>query len=69
LIRIASRLPNDMVMVFDEDGEQFPEYQGEYKDVCDSIMEKAPVDCVFAHCLLRAPNHGPFLERNGNPSQ
>jgi len=69
MIRTAIRLPNDTVMVFDEDGEQLPEYQGKYKDVRDSILEKAPADCVFAHCLFRAPNHGPFLERNGNPSQ
>jgi hypothetical protein len=38
-----------MVMVFDEDGEQLPEYQGSYAEVRESILKDAPPDTVFAH--------------------
>jgi hypothetical protein len=31
-----------MVMVFDEDGEQMPQYQGRVDDVRDKILKVAP---------------------------
>jgi hypothetical protein len=49
MIRTVIRLKNDMVMVFDEDGEQLPEYQGSYAEVRESILKDAPPDTVFAH--------------------
>jgi hypothetical protein len=38
-----------MVMVFDEDGEQIPEYQGHYGDVKEKILADAPAGSVFNH--------------------
>ncbi len=49
MIRKIIRLKNDMVMVFDEDGEQMPEYQGIYEDVRDRIIEDAPSGAIFNH--------------------
>ena len=48
-IKTAIRLKNNMVMVFDADGEQLPSYQGQYEDVKISILEDAPTDAVLAH--------------------
>jgi len=49
VIKTINRLKNDMVMVFDTEGEQVPEYQGQYKDVKGSILRDAPSDAVFTH--------------------
>ena len=49
MIKKIIRLNNDMVMVFDEKGEQMPEYQGPYTDVRDRILEDAPAGAVFNH--------------------
>lgn len=43
------RLKNDMVMVFDADGEQVPEYQGWYEEVKERILRRAPPDTLFTH--------------------
>jgi hypothetical protein len=42
-------LKNDMIMVFDAEGEQVPEYQGKYEDVKGGILGDAPPDAVFTH--------------------
>jgi hypothetical protein len=47
LIKTVIRMKNDMVMVFDEDGEQIPEYQGYYNDIKDKILADATLDSVF----------------------
>ena len=49
MIKTVIRLQNDMVMVFDADGEQIPEYQGQYEDVKGKILRDATPDAVFAH--------------------
>ena len=49
VIKTINRLRNDMVMVFDADGEQILGYQGQYKDVRESILRDAPPDAVFTH--------------------
>jgi len=49
MIQKIIRLKNDMVMVFDEEGEQMPEYQGPYGDVRDRILADAPAGAVFNH--------------------
>ena len=49
MIKTIIRLKNDMIMVFDAEGEQVPEYQGQYKDVKESILRDAPPDAVFTH--------------------
>ena len=40
---------HSIVMVFDERGEQIPEYQGQYERVKQSILKDAPINAVFAH--------------------
>jgi hypothetical protein len=49
MIKTVIRIKNDMVMVFDESGEQIPEYQGHYEDVKQSILADAPAGSVFNH--------------------
>lgn len=49
MIRIASRFQNNMVMVFDEEGEQIPKYEDRYEEVKENILKDAPPDAVFAH--------------------
>ncbi len=49
MIKIAIRLKNNMVMVFDEEGEQISEYQGQYEEVKQSILKDAPPNAIFAH--------------------
>jgi len=49
MIKTAIRCPNNMVMVFDKEGEQIPEYQGQYQEVKESILKDAPLDAVFGY--------------------
>ena len=49
MIQSAIRCPNDMVMVFDDEGEQVPEYQGQYHEVKASILRDAPPEAIFGH--------------------
>lgn len=49
MIKTVIRIKNDLVMVFDEDGEQIPEYQGHYNDVKEIILANAPTGSVFNH--------------------
>ena len=49
VIKTVIRIKNDYVMVFDENGEQIPEYQGHYGDVKSRIIADAPAGSVFNH--------------------
>jgi hypothetical protein len=49
------RLKNDMVMVFDEEGEQVPEFQGHYKDVRAQILANASGGTAFNHWFDISP--------------
>jgi hypothetical protein len=49
MIKRAIRLNNDLVMVFDENGEQLSEYQGKYDDVKQRIFANASPDTVYVH--------------------
>ncbi len=49
MIRTAIRFQNNMVVVFDREGEQVPEYQGRYKKVKESILKDAPPNSIFGH--------------------
>ena len=48
MIKIAIRFKNNMVVVFDEEEEQIPEYHGQYEEVKESILKDAPPGAVFA---------------------
>jgi hypothetical protein len=55
MIKSAIRCPGDIVLVFDGDDEQIPEYQGRYREVNRLILGDAPPGTVFGHWLdLRA---------------
>lgn len=49
MIKTVIRCPNNMVMVFDEKGEQIPEYQGQYGEVKEIILKDAPLKAVFGY--------------------
>jgi hypothetical protein len=49
MIKTVIRLRNNMVMVFDTEGEQVPGYQGQYEDVRDGILRDATSGTVFNH--------------------
>jgi hypothetical protein len=51
MIKSVIRCPNDMVVVFDENDEQIPEYQGRYEEVKEHILQDAPPGAVFGHWL------------------
>ena len=38
-----------MVLVFDENDEQVPEYQGPYQEVREPILKDAPPETVFGY--------------------
>ncbi len=49
MIKTVISFRNNMVMVFDKNGEQIPRYQGQYQKVKESILGDALPDTVFAH--------------------
>jgi len=49
MIKTVIRIKNDMVMVFDENGEELPEYQSYYNNVKDKILADAREYSVFNH--------------------
>ena len=55
MIKTVIRIENNMVMVFDETGEQMPEYQGYYDEVKERILASAPGGSVFNHWFGDSP--------------
>lgn len=49
MIKTVIRTRDDMVMVFDETGEQLPQYQGRYEQVRESILADAPEGATLSH--------------------
>ena len=49
MIKTVIRIRNNMVMVFDAEGEQVPDYQGQYEDVKERILRDAQSGIVFNH--------------------
>ena len=49
MIKTVIRLRNNMVIVFDAEGEQIPDYQGQYEDVKEKVLKNAPGGTVFNH--------------------
>ncbi len=49
MIKTIIRLKNDMVMLFDAEGEQIARYQGQYEDVKERILRDAPHNAEFTH--------------------
>ena len=49
MIRTVIRCSNNMVIVFDEKGEQILEYQGQYQEVKEKILTDTPLNAVFGY--------------------
>lgn len=49
MIKAAIKCQNNIVMVFDKEGEQIPRYQGLYDEVKEKILEEAPLSAVFCY--------------------
>ena len=47
MIRSIVKSQNGMVFVFNKKGRQLPEYQGQYENVRDKILQDAPPDALF----------------------
>ena len=47
MIDYVVKFPNGIVIVFDEKGEQIPEYQGRYEEFRDKILADAPPSARF----------------------
>lgn len=54
MIKTVIRLKNNMVMVFNAEGEQIPEYQGQYEDVKERILKDAATGTVFNYWFSHA---------------
>jgi len=49
MIKSVIKSQKGMVLVFNEKGEQIPEYQGQYEEVRERVLRDAPPDAVFRH--------------------
>lgn len=49
MIKTVIKSTDGMVIVFDERGEQIPQYQGRYDEVKESILRDAPPEARFGH--------------------
>ncbi|MDP2664133.1 MAG: hypothetical protein Q8P08_01725 [bacterium] len=54
-MKTVIRSEKGMVMVLDEQGEQIPEYQGQYEDVKDKVLRNARPTTQFFDDLMVAP--------------
>lgn len=57
MISEVIRFPNNIVLVFDEKGEQMPELQGRYEEVRARILAWAPSCAKFFHGAWPAVNN------------
>ena len=55
MIKTVIKCPNNMVMVFDREGEQIPQYQGQYEEVKKKILKDAPPNTVFGYLSNSEP--------------
>ena len=49
MINSVMKSEEGMVLVFDQRGNQIPEYQGKYEDVRERILSDAPPGALFWH--------------------
>ena len=49
MIKTVIKYSNNVVMIFDEMGEQIPEYQGQYEEMKEKILRDAPPSTMFAY--------------------
>jgi len=51
VIKSVIKTQNGMVLVFDDNGEQIPRYQGQYERVKSRILKDAPPSAVFSYAF------------------
>jgi len=51
VIKSVIKAQNGMVLIFDDKGEQIPEYQGQYEQVKLRILKDAPPSAVFSYAF------------------
>ena len=51
MIKTVMKSERGLVLVFDEGGEQVPEYQGYYEEVRERILQDAPPSTVFSYII------------------
>ena len=51
VINSVIKAESGMVLVFDDNGEQIPEYQGQYEEVKARILKNAPPSAVFSYAF------------------
>ena len=51
VIKNTIKARSGMVLVFDDKGEQIPEYQGQYEQVKPHILQDAPPSAVFSYAF------------------
>lgn len=51
MFKSVIKLENDLVVVFDGNGQPVPEYQGKYDDVREKILRDAPPEAKF-RCVV-----------------
>ena len=49
MVKTVIRAANNMVIAFDEQGHQMPEYQGRYEDVKRKIMTDFGTEAAYIH--------------------
>lgn len=64
MIKTVIRLRNNMVMVFDAEGEQIPEYQGQYEEVSARVLRDTPAGTRFRHWFGYALKSSPVSGEN-----
>jgi hypothetical protein len=58
MIQEVIKFPSGVVIVFDDKGEQMPEYQGHYGQVRDMIIRDAPPTARFIHAVFNLSGNG-----------
>lgn len=64
MISTLIRSQGNMVLVFDEEGEQIPGYQGNYEEVKELILRDAPSNAFFAYWFNCADEPGRVAREN-----
>ena len=55
MIKTVIRAANNMVIVFDENGRQLSEYQGQYEEVKQRILADAPDEAAYVRWFGVSP--------------
>jgi len=57
MIKGVIRLENNLTVVFDENDQAIPEYQGKYCDVREKILRDAPPEASYVRTCCKLSNN------------